>query len=67
MTEAEHIAKLLDLQPHPEGGYYKETYKSDGLINETNLPHDIQGQRHYATAISFLLTSDSFSVFYRIK
>ena len=67
MTEAEKIAKQLQLQPHPEGGYFKETYRSHGSINQTDLSDDISGNRNYSTAIYFLLTSDSFSAFHRIK
>ena len=26
---ASEIVKLLDMQPHPEGGYYKETFRDD--------------------------------------
>lgn len=47
------------MQPHPEGGYYRETYKSTGTITELN--------RSYATAIYFLLLEDKFSAFHRIK
>ncbi|WP_242157898.1 cupin domain-containing protein [Aestuariivivens sediminis] len=67
MTEAEKIVAQLHLQPHPEGGFFKETYRSDGIINEVNLDHDIKGQRHFSTAIYFLLTSKNFSAFHRIK
>lgn len=67
MTEAENIAIKLQLLPHPEGGYFKETYRSDGSIDPTNLSDDISGIRNYATAIYFLLTSDTFSAFHRIK
>ena len=67
MTHAEKIAKKLNMQPHPEGGYFKETYRSNGWINEDNLNENISGKRNYSTAIYFLLTSDSFSAFHRIK
>ena len=67
MSEAENIIKNLDLQPHPEGGYFKETYRSHGFINEENLGSDFSGSRNYATSIYFLLTSDTFSAFHRIN
>ena len=67
MTEAENIIKKLQLQPHPEGGYFKETYRSDGCINEDSLDSDFSGTRNYATSIYFLLTSDTFSAFHRIN
>ncbi len=59
MTSIETIIEKLDLQPHPEGGYYKETYRSV----ETCL----DGSRNLQTAIYFLLTSDNVSHFHRIK
>ena len=37
MTETESIIKKLDLQPHPEGGYFKEIYRSDGIIAKNSL------------------------------
>ena len=66
----EEIKKLidrLDLQPHPEGGYFKETYRSSGIIKEGNLNDDFQGDRNFSTAIYFLLTTNSFSAFHRIN
>ncbi|WP_248723543.1 cupin domain-containing protein [Seonamhaeicola sp. ML3] len=67
MTEAEKIAKLLDMQPHPEGGFFKETYRSEGSIDEADLNNHITGRRNYCTGIYFLLTSGSFSAFHRIN
>jgi predicted cupin superfamily sugar epimerase len=67
MTEAEKIAEILDMQPHPEGGYYKETYRSEGSISEVDLDYNIEGKRNYCTGIYFLLTSESFSAFHRIN
>ena len=61
------IIKQLELEPHPEGGYFKETYRSNGLINADSLNGDYQGNRNYSTCIYFLLTSDNFSALHRIK
>ena len=66
MSAAE-IIKALELKPHPEGGYFKEVYRSDGQINQSCLGEDFEGNRNYATGIYFLLTSDTFSAFHRIK
>ena len=57
----------LGLQPHPEGGYYKETYRSSGIIPLHCLSSNFKGDRHYATAIYFLLQQDDFSAFHRIR
>lgn len=61
------IIKTLNLQKHPEGGFYRETYRSHGNINEENLGDDYDGERSYSTCIYFLLTSENFSAFHRIK
>ncbi|VAW29563.1 FIG018171: hypothetical protein of Cupin superfamily [hydrothermal vent metagenome] len=67
MDRIKHIIKNLNLKPHPEGGYYRETYRSaDELIAEC-LGSDYDGKRNYATGIYFLLTSDAFSAFHKIK
>lgn len=67
MTEIDKIIKTLQLKPHPEGGYFREVYRSKGFINKTSLPSEFSGKRSYSTAIYFLLTSDSFSAFHRIN
>jgi hypothetical protein len=56
-----HLIQTLELLPHPEGGYYKETYRSKGKINT------FQGERNYSTAIYFLLEKGNFSAFHKIK
>ncbi len=65
MKEVEEIINRLELQPHPEGGYFKEVYRSEGTINE--LPSNYDGRRNYSTSIYFLLTSDTFSAFHKIN
>ncbi len=65
-TVAELIAKL-DLEPHPEGGYFKETYRSEGLITEESLANEFDGQRNYSTGIYYLLQSEDFSAFHKIR
>mgnify|MGYP006140902193 CR=1 FL=1 len=65
-TIAQIISKLA-LMPHPEGGYFKETYRSVGELKEAHLDSDYNGNRNYATCIYFLLTSDKFSALHRIK
>ncbi len=57
----------LDLQPHPEGGFYRETYRSKENIAHSALPGRFGGERSFATAIYFLLTAGNFSAFHRIQ
>jgi len=61
------IIQKLDLHPHPEGGFFKETYRSEGVINTDSLDPIYHGERNYSTCIYFLLTSDVFSAFHRIR
>lgn len=63
----ETIVERLKMDPHPEGGFYKETYRSNQVIPEDVLGPSFQGNRNYCTAIYFLLTSDNFSAFHRIQ
>lgn len=60
------IIRNLELKPHPEGGWYRQTYISGRQIPETLNCYG-RGARPYATSIYFLLTSDSFSAFHRIQ
>ncbi|MEM9341048.1 MAG: cupin domain-containing protein [Bacteroidota bacterium] len=61
------MTEKLALSPHPEGGFYKETYRSKETIDENCLPPAYTGSRDFATSIYFLLTSDSFSAFHKIS
>jgi len=63
----EYWIKHLGLLPHPEGGYYRETYRSREEIPGDCLPARFNGYRSLSTAIYFLLTAKDRSVFHRIK
>lgn len=63
LSEARYWIEKLELQPHPEGGFYKETYRSES----TTLVGEEGKQRNYSTAIYFLLLEDKFSAFHRIQ
>lgn len=62
---AAELAARLDLAPHPEGGFYRETYRASGVLDAAALPGH-GGARAYATAIYFLVTEGSFSALHRI-
>jgi len=66
MSTMETIIQQLDLSPHPEGGYFKETYRSKGVISEVELGNPYDGERNFATSIYFLLHSGTFSAFHKI-
>jgi predicted cupin superfamily sugar epimerase len=67
MLTPEKLITLLGLKPHPEGGYFRETYRSNEIIGEGALPGRYTGNRTYGTAIYYLLTRETFSAFHRIK
>lgn len=64
--KADYWIEKLKLQPHPEGGYFRQTYKSDLLIAREALP-GFPGARTASTAIYFLLEGKNFSAFHRLK
>jgi len=67
MKDARYWIDRLALRRHPEGGYYRETYRSKESIARENLPERFGGNRAFSTAIYFLLPSEEFSTFHRIK
>ncbi|NOK86106.1 MAG: cupin domain-containing protein [Chloroflexi bacterium AL-W] len=67
ITEAAQLIDRLGLQPHPEGGWYAECYRSADILRQTSLAARYQGDRSVVTGIYFLLTSESFSAFHRLQ
>jgi predicted cupin superfamily sugar epimerase len=65
--DAETIIRQLGLQPHPEGGFYRETYRSGETIAAAALPPRYDMDRSFSTAIYYLLTPDSFSSLHRLQ
>lgn len=66
-VEIDKLVNEMELLPHPEGGFYKEVYRSTGIISSKALSGDYSGDRNFCTSIYFLLTSENFSAFHRIK
>jgi hypothetical protein len=64
--KAQFFIDQLQLLKHPEGGWYKETYRATGEIPDSALA-EYDGPRNFSTGIYFLLTKDNFSAFHRIK
>jgi uncharacterized protein len=67
MNDAKYWIDKLDLEPHVEGGYFKETYRSAETIDKHALPERFGDDRSFCTAIYFLLQNNDFSAFHRIK
>lgn len=57
----------LDLRPHPEGGFFRETYRAAETVAAAHLPARFGGARPFATAILFLLPAGEVSALHRIK
>lgn len=56
----------LGLLPHPEGGFYKEVYRSAESVAHDALPERFKGNRSFATSIYYLLEGSDISRFHRI-
>lgn len=67
MKPASYWIEKYQLLPHPEGGYYAETYRASEQIPKVALPARYHGDRAYSTGIYFLLESHHFSAFHRIQ
>ena len=64
--KAEEVITYLGLVPHPEGGYFRETYQSDDKIPADGLPSRYGAERHICTAIYYMITRDNFSAIHRV-
>ena len=64
----ETVIQLLKLEPHPaEGGFFKETYTSEDILEQDHLPRIYRSSRKASTAIYFLITDSSFSAMHKLK
>ncbi len=61
--DAIQLIKRLRLKKHPEGGYFKETYIADTIVNLVGYDKP----RPISTAIYYMLVGDQFSAFHRMK
>lgn len=66
LKTAEYWREQLQLQPHVEGGAFRETYRSSWVLHKSTLPPGMKGNRNAATCIYFLLEAGQFSAFHRI-
>jgi predicted cupin superfamily sugar epimerase len=62
-SRAEELIETLALAPHPEGGYYRQVYKSPHGVE----PHDGRDMRSAVTAIYFLLPRGHHSRWHRVR
>lgn len=65
--DASFIIETLGLKPLPgEGGFYRETYRSAEVIPAPALPERYEQDKHFGTAIYYLLTQETFSAIHRL-
>ena len=67
MKTAEYWIEKLRLEKHPEGGWFKQVYKSGETVKKEHLHERYSGARHHGTSIYFLITGKEFSAVHRIK
>lgn len=63
MNTAAYYKKSLNLLPHPEGGHYAETYRSELSVSTDGF----DGERSICTSIYFMLEAGETSSLHRIK
>jgi uncharacterized protein len=66
-AEIVQLIDKLQLQPHPEGGFYRETWRSNLCLPQSVLPAEYTGDRSAGTAILFLLPTGHCSRWHRVR
>ena len=61
--EAARWIRKLQLKEHPEGGYFRETHRSDIAMDFPGY----FGKRHLSSAIYYMLVGDQVSAFHKLK
>lgn len=67
MKDKNYWIQKLQLESHPEGGFYKEVYRSEASTQFSTDNVNFKGERNYMTSIYFLLDGENYSAFHRIK
>ena len=57
----------LQLKKHPEGGYFREVYRSGEIILPEHLPKRYKQSRNFSTSIYYLLEGKQFSSFHLLQ
>jgi uncharacterized protein len=66
MPGAQYWIDQLKLEPHPEGGFFRQTYRAPLVLEQHALPPTFRGRRNASTAIYFLLAGEDFSALHRL-
>ena len=67
VTSARQWIETLGLRPHPEGGYFRETYKASEVLSRDCLPARFGDERAMCTAIYYLLLANDVSALHRVR
>lgn len=62
-NNAAYWISRLNMHPHPEGGFYKETFRSEATVQRTS-DHAVKSA---CTSIYYLLENEDHSAFHRIR
>lgn len=65
--EAESLINLFNLQPHPEGGFFSQIFKSKSTVKSTDADRYGNENRSAGTSIYYLLNKNDFSAWHRLK
>lgn len=66
-VSAADIITKLNLQPHPEGGHYREVYRSTSMVFPNLKGNELGEKRSAMTSIFYLLEKGDFSAFHQVK
>ncbi len=67
IKDASYWIENLHLSRHPEGGYFRQTFRSKESLGKEHLPERFRGARVFSTAIYYLLPGNEVSRFHRLK
>ena len=67
MQDGAYWIEKLALKRHPEGGNFRETYRSPEVVPMHALPERFKGDRPFSTCIYFLLNKKDYSAFHSVQ
>ena len=65
-TDARRWIEALRLAPHPEGGWFRQTYRADRELSADTFAEVYDGTRQLCTAIYYLLPGSEVSLMHRL-
>jgi 5'-methylthioadenosine/S-adenosylhomocysteine nucleosidase len=65
-STADKLIRELRLAPHPEGGFFYQTYKSENQVG-VSVDHYSENTRSAGTSILYLLKNENYSAWHRVK